>query len=119
MTIAKMPKLKRLSLVECLEEPFFLVQGFQSFYERAADQITHFLVKAGSSIEALDFGSACKTVAIVETDGNGHTWPHYSFCKGSVTITDQEGQQSIRTTAIPTPVVDDTSLFIVCPNDAE
>ncbi|KAF3000846.1 hypothetical protein E8E13_007098 [Curvularia kusanoi] len=110
--IAGISSLKRLSLVSCIHEsPRDTAEERKLWYAQFADSIMDTLTGLGSNVEVLDFSSIVTYgVLIAERDGNGHTWPHYSYRKGSVTFAGYEGQKTVKTIAIPIPFVEITTL---------
>ena len=81
------------------------------------------LAESGSNVEVLDFGSTFNYHFDVTTDDNGHTWPNYSYRRGSIAVDDREDlsdhedlndhedRQLRRTVAIPAPVAHDGTHF--------
>ncbi|KAJ8106579.1 hypothetical protein OPT61_g9440 [Boeremia exigua] len=112
--LSRISTLKRLSLHVLMlgygSEP---LDGERQWrYAQVAEGAVDCLANHGSNIEFLDFGSKYGRLEESEVDENGHSWPDYSYRKGSI-MADTEGRQRfVKHTAIPIPVPEDASTTV-------
>ena len=90
--------------------PHYSVRDLQLWYASLAEQTMRLLLESGSNIEVLDFGSMFKYHLDVETDDNGHTWPNYSYRRGSIAVDNQDDQQLQQCESAATPQVHGSSV---------
>lgn len=101
-----MPKLHTLNLID---HPL-LSQGSNTEerrwrYAQVADQILGRLAQVGSKVKSLHFIPASEPDGVANVpDANGHRWPYYSYERG--TLSRYDGEQFVRTVAIPIPSID-------------